>query len=226
VQQDADVAEMEGRLAEAKAGRERARKLFLRARDYGLRGLDERHPGLAARLRTARDLGPALAVTTAEDAALLYWTAAAWAMAISDGKGDMQLVSELPAPVAMMRRGLEVDEAFDRGAFHEFFVTYEGGRSAADGGGPQVARRHLERALALSGGKRLGVQVAWAETVLVQEQDRAAFEKTLRDVLAFDVDSAPDFRLANVLAQRRARALLGHTDDLFAWNGGPRENPT
>ncbi|HET8723774.1 MAG TPA: TRAP transporter TatT component family protein [Anaeromyxobacteraceae bacterium] len=226
VQQDADVAEMEGRTAEARAGRERARKLFLRARDYGLRALDERYPGIAARLRTARDLGPALAKVKAEDAPLLYWTAAAWAMAISDGKSDMQLVSELPAPVAMMRRGLELDEGFDRGAFHEFFVTYEGGRSVADGGGPEVARRHLERALALSGGKRLGVQVAWAETVLVQEQDRAAFEKALRDVLAFDVDSAPEFRLANVLAQRRARALLGHTDDLFAWNGGHRENPT
>jgi predicted anti-sigma-YlaC factor YlaD len=38
----------------------------------------------------------------------------------------------------------------------------------------------------------------------------------LRQVLAFDVDSAPRYRLANVLAQRRARALLGHVDDLFA----------
>ena len=38
----------------------------------------------------------------------------------------------------------------------------------------------------------------------------------LREVLAADVDAAPEFRLANVLAQRRARALLDHADDLFA----------
>jgi hypothetical protein len=35
-------------------------------------------------------------------------------------------------------------------------------------------------------------------------------------VLAFDVDSAPEFRLANLIAQRRARALLANVDDLFA----------
>jgi predicted anti-sigma-YlaC factor YlaD len=216
VQQDADIAEMEGRSAEARAGRERARKLFLRARDYGLRGLEVNHPGITAKLLSARDLDAALARVKAEDAPLLYWTAAAWAMAISDGKSDMQLVSQLPAPVAMMRRGLALDETFDGGAFHEFFVAYDGGRSAADGGGPAVARRHLERALELSGGNKLGVQVSWAETVLVQQQDRAAYEAELRRVLDFDVDSAPQYRLANLIAQRRARALLAHVDDLFA----------
>lgn len=215
VQQDADVAEMEGKVAAAREGRERARKLFLRARDYGLRALEEEYPGISAKLRSARDLGPALDRVKKEDADLLYWTAAAWAMAISDGKTDMQLVAELPAPVAMMRRGLALDPAFDQGAFDEFFVSYEGGRSVADGGGPAVARSHLERALAMSGGKKLGVRVSWAETVLVQQQDRAAFEAELRRVLEFDVDSAPGNRLANLIAQRRARALLAHTDDLF-----------
>jgi predicted anti-sigma-YlaC factor YlaD len=216
VDQDADLAELEGKTAEARAGHERARKLFLRARDYGLRGLEELYPGISARLRAARDLGPALARVKEKDADLLYWTAAAWALAISDGKSDMQLVSELPAPVAMMRRGLALDPTFEHGAFDEFFVTYEGGRKAADGGGPAVARAHLERAMALSGGKKLGVRVAWAETVLVQEQDRAAFEAELRRVIAFDADSAPEYRLANLIAQRRARALLAHLDDLFA----------
>jgi predicted anti-sigma-YlaC factor YlaD len=216
VQQDADIAEMEGRLAEARADRERARKLFLRARDYGLRGLDELYPGISYRLRAARDLGPALDRVKKRDVDLLYWTAAAWALAISDSKSDMQLVSELPAPVAMMRRGLALDESFGQGAFHEFFVTYEGGRSVADGGGLAVARKHFERALELSGGKKVGPRVSWAEAALVQQQDRAAFEAELREVLAFDVDSAPQFRLANLIAQRRARVLLARADDLFA----------
>jgi predicted anti-sigma-YlaC factor YlaD len=216
VQQDADVAEMEGRSAEARAGRERARKLFLRARGYGLRGLDVLYPGISTKLLGARGLDATLAQVRKEDADLLYWTAAAWALAIADSKSDMALVSQLPAPVAMMKRGLALDETFDKGAFHEFFVTYEGGRSVADGGGPEVARRHLDRALQLSEGKKLGVRVSWAETVLVQQQDRAAYEAELRRVLAFDVDSAPQYRLANLIAQRRARALLAHVDDLFA----------
>jgi len=216
VLQEADLAELSGRSAEAKAGRERARKLLLRARDYGLRGLEQKHPGLSARLKSAKDLEPALVEVKKEDVALLYWTAAAWALAISTAKGDMELVSELPAPVAMMRRGLELDESYDFGAFHEFFVTWDGSRTEADGGGPAKAKSHLDRALALSDGKKLGPLVSYAETVLVQTQNRAEFAKVLGQVLAADVNAAPQFRLANVLAQERARALLDHLDDLFA----------
>jgi predicted anti-sigma-YlaC factor YlaD len=216
VLQDAELAEMDGRSAEAKAGRDRARKLFLRARAYGLRGLEQKYPGLSARLLAARDLEEPLARVKKEDVPLLYWTGAAWALAISTGRSDMELVASLPAPVAMMRRGLALDETFDAGAFHEFFVTYDGGRSEAEGGGARRAREHLDRAQALSQGQKLGPLVAYAEAVLVLGQDRAEFERVLRQVLAFDVDTAPRYRLANVLAQRRARALLGHTDDLFA----------
>ena len=213
---DADGAEMDGKVAEAKAGRARAAKLFLRARDYGLRGLEQKYPGLPARLKAAAKLDAALAVVEKRDVGLLYWTAAAWALAISSAKGDMELVSELPAPVAMMRRGLELDETFDHGAFHEFFITWDGSRTEAEGGGARRAKEHLDRALALSDGQKLAPLVSYAETVLVQTQDRAEFQRTLERVLAADLDSAPRYRLANVLAQRRARALLDHVDDLFA----------
>ena len=215
VLQDADMDEMAGRSVEARAGHERAKKLFLRARDYGLRALELRYRGITARLLSARDLAPALALLEARDTPLLYWTAAAWALAISNGKSDMKLVSELPAPVAMMRRGMALDDSFDQGAFQEFFVTYEGGRSPADGGGAAVARAYLDRALQLSGGKKLGALVGYAESALVQQQNRTEFERVLRQVLAADVNAAPEFRLANILAQRRARALLDHADDLF-----------
>jgi predicted anti-sigma-YlaC factor YlaD len=216
VLQDADLDEMAGRSLQAKEGHERAKKLFLRARNYGLRALEGRYKGITKKLLSARDLEPALALLGPEDARLLYWTAAAWALAISNGKSDMGLVSELPAPVAMMRRGMALDYGFDHGAFQEFFVTYEGTRTPAEGGGAAVARAYLDRALQLSGGRKLGVQVSYAETVLVHQQNRQEFERVLRQVLAADVDAAPEFRLANVLAQRRARALLDHADDLFS----------
>lgn len=217
VQLDADAADLDGKLEQARAGRERARKLFLRARDYGLRGLEVRHEGLAAKLRAG---GPALrdalrAADEKDDVPLLYWTAAAWALAISNGKGDMALVAELPAPVAMMERALALDEAWDEGTLHEFFVTFDATRSAAEGGGADRARAHLDRALALSMNKKLGPRVSFAEGVLVQRQDRAEFTRVLEEVLRADPGEVPRHRLANVLAQRRARALLAHADDLF-----------
>jgi len=215
VQADAEQADLDGRLDAAQAARARARKLFLRARGYGLRGLDVRHAGLSGRLRAGPGLPGALGVARKDDVPLLYWTAAAWALAISDGKADMALVAELPVPVAMMERALALDEAYGDGAIHEFFITYDATRSAAEGGGADRARAHLERALALSMNKKLGPLVAWAEGVLVQRQDRLGFTRLLEEVLRADPEKEPRYRLANVLAQRRARALLAHADDLF-----------
>ena len=215
VQADADLADLEGRLDAARAGRERAKKLYLRARDYGLRGLEQRHDGLAARLRAGRDAGKALAEAGKEDVPLLYWTASAWALAVASGKGDMALVAELPIPVAMMERALALDEAWSDGAIHEFFVVYDATRSAAQGGGPERAKAHLDRALALSLNKKLGPCVSFAEGVLVARQDRAAFTRVLEEVVRADPGEVPRYRLANILAQRRARALLAHADDLF-----------
>jgi predicted anti-sigma-YlaC factor YlaD len=213
VQADADEAELGGRIAAARAGRDRARKLYLRARDYGLRGLEVRHRGIAAKLRSARDLDPALAGLGKDDLPLVYWTAASWALAIGVGKEDMGLVAELPVPGALMKRALAIDEAWDEGAIHEFFVSWEGAQ-----GGPDAAARartHLDRALALSNGRKLGVLVSYAESVSVPRQDRAEFTRLLTQVANADVEADRAHRLANILAQRRARLLLAHADDLF-----------
>ena len=215
VQSDADEAEAAGKMAAARASRDRARRLFLRARDYGLHGLEVRHKGISGRLEGARDLDPVVAQLNKDDVRLVYWTAASWALAIAAGKDDMALVAQLPAPGALMRRALTLDEAFDEGAIHEFFISWE----AAQGGGEEAFRRsreHFERALVLSGGRKLGPYIAYAEAVVVPRQDRAEFNRLLQHVLTYDVESDKAHRLANVLAQRRARFLLSRADDLFS----------
>jgi predicted anti-sigma-YlaC factor YlaD len=208
----ASDAELAGRSAEAAAGRERAKRLLLRAREYGLRGLEARHEGLREKLLGVRDAGKALAALEKKDVPLAYWTAAAWALAISAAKEDMALVAELPAPGALVTRALELDEAYEAGALHEFLVSYDAAR-----GDLAAARTHYERACALGMKKKLGPHVTLAEAVLVPGQDRDVFTKLLEEVVAFDVDAQDvrPWRLANVLAQRRARALLAHADDLF-----------
>lgn len=215
VASDADAADLGGKLAEAKALRERARHLFLRARDYGLRGLDERQEQLGRRLRAGRDVGQALAAAGQADVPYLYWTASAWVLAIVNGKGDMGLVAELPVPVAMMERALALDEAWGEGSLHEFFVSYRATQTAGEGGGAERVKAHLDRALALAVNKKLAPRVAYAEGLLVQAQDRAGFTAILEEVLKADPGETPRFRLANVLSQRRARLLLDHVDDLF-----------
>ena len=86
---------------------------------------------------------------------------------------------------------------------------------AAMGGSLERARRHFERAVELSGGARASSYVALAEGVAVAEQDRQAFESLLRQALEVDLDRDPSSRVANLIYQRKARALLERSDDLF-----------
>ena len=216
VQTDADIADLGGKLEEARAGRDRARRLYVRGREYGLRGLDVRRDQLGTSLRAGGDQAKAaLARAQKGDVKLLYWTASAWVLSIAANKADMAAIAELPTPIAMMERALALDEGWNDGSIHEFFVAYDATRSAAEGGGPDRAKAHLDRALALSMNKKLGPRVSWAEGVLVQRQQRDEFVRVLQEVLRADPGEVPRFRLGNLIAQKRAKALLAHVDDLF-----------
>ncbi len=209
LQAEADRIE-EDDLGGARALRARAHRLYLRGRGYALRGLEVRHDGFQAAL--ALDPEAALAEATDEDTAFLYWGGASWAGALSADKSDLELVAELPTAAALVARVLALDAAYDGGAAHEFFISYEGGRP---GGDAELARAHYAQALALSGGTRASVHLALAETVAVQQQDLAEFERLLDAALAVDPDAAPELRLVNTLARRRAEWLRAHIPDLF-----------
>jgi predicted anti-sigma-YlaC factor YlaD len=223
VQLEADQLEATD-YARASALRERARNLFLRARGYGLRGLEVDHPGIAEQLRA--DPGRAAARLRVRDMPVTYWTAAAWGSAINLGKDRPELMADIGAVKALMERGLALDEDWDQGAFHEAMIVIEA-LPPAMGGSPERARRHFERAVELSGGGRAAPFVTLATSVAVAAQDRAGFERLLRRALEVDTGRDPSQRLANTLLQARARALLGHVDELFleadtVTSGAPR----
>jgi predicted anti-sigma-YlaC factor YlaD len=214
VQAEADYVE-EKDLARATELRARARKLYSRALGYGLRGLEVRHPGFEAGLRDDALRERTLASATKADVPLLYWTGAAWGAAISLSKENAELTADQGLVAAIERRALALDEGFGQGAIHDFFIAFEGGRPAAAGGSAERAREHLDRAVALSWGKRAAPYVSFAESVSVGAQDRAGFEEMLEKALAVDPDAVPELRLANTVSQRRAAWLLARADELF-----------
>jgi predicted anti-sigma-YlaC factor YlaD len=221
VQQDADELEDKD-LAAAEEMRGRARRLFLRARNYGLRGLEVRHKGFEKALRA--DPKQAVRAARMKDVPLLYWTAVSWAGAISLSKDNPDLIAEMPVVEAMMDRALELNEAFDDGAIHGFLITYEMSRPGGTGDPAARSRQHFERALALSKGMQAGPMVSFAESVCVQKQDLKQFESLLHQALAINPDAKPEWRLANLVMQRRAKWLLSRTDQLFLRSGPAESN--
>jgi hypothetical protein len=191
----------------------RAKRLYARAEEYGFRGLEASCPGFRAFF--VKDKRQAVKLLEAEQVPLLYWTGMALAARISLSKDDMAAIGRLPEVEALMGRALELNEAYDSGAIHEFYVSYDAGRSESSGGSLQRAQEHYDRALVLSGNQKIAPLVNWAELVAVQAQDRELFNKLLAQATEFDAYAQPKFRLVNLLAQRRARFLMSQASELF-----------
>ena len=211
IQSEADYVEAQD-LEKATQMRARAKKLYLRAVGYGMRGLEVDLPGFSDRL--LKDPDAALAKATKAHVPLLYWTGAAWAAAFAVDVTDSDLSIRQSVIEKMMRRALALDESWEKGTLHDFFISWEAGHASA-GGSMDKAREHFERARTLAAGVRVSPFVSLAESVAITENDRKTFKAALDDALAIDVNKAPDQRLANVISQRRARWLLGRIDDLF-----------
>ncbi len=193
--------------------KKRAKNLYLRARDYALKGLELNHNGFNEALK--KDVQSAMAMTDKNDIELLYWCGAAQVAALTADKNDVSLMIDMQRGAAMVSRVLELDETFDSGAAHDFFISYDGGRSPAMGGSEQRAREHFVKAVELSGGKKAGPYISLATSVSVTNQNAAEWNDLLNKALAIDVDKDPASRLANIIYQKRAKWLLAHTSDYF-----------
>jgi predicted anti-sigma-YlaC factor YlaD len=199
-------------VAAAAVLRARAKRLFLRARDYGLRGMETSHPDFLVRLR--RNPVATLQAIGAEDTGLLFWTGVAWSSAAVMDSADLELIADLPLAAKLVERALELDEGYDCGGPHDYFIAYEMYRPGGEG--EAAARRHFERAVELCGGALAAPYVMLAEAVTIRRQQKTEFVQLLNRALAIDPDAHPDYGLANRITQRRARWLLDHVEDYFA----------
>ena len=192
---------------------QRARNLYLRARDYGLRGLETKHPSFPASLH--QNPKNAVRIMRRQDVPLLYWTAVAWGAAIALSKDHPDLVAEQPQVEALIDRAYELDPGYDHGVIEQFLISYESARQGAKGDFAARSKGHFDRAVSLSNGQLASPFVAYAESVCVQKQNRQEFESLLQQALAVDPDKQLEWRLSNLIMQRRARWLLSREDELF-----------
>jgi predicted anti-sigma-YlaC factor YlaD len=218
VQAPADQLPAE-RVDEQHEQRQRAKKLFLRGRDYVLGGLEIRHPGFRSALEKG-GADDALRLVRREDADYLYWAGAAWMAAFSADPFDFAQIVTIPRAIALLQQVENWEDAYGQGAVHEIFVSFYGAAPADLGGSEKKARNNYLRAVELSRGKRAGPHIALASTVAVNNQDAAEFRDLLAKALAVDVDADPPDRLVNIINQRKANWMLAHIGDFFLAEGG------
>ena len=193
--------------------RDQARRLYMRSRQYAVRALEADHPDFMARLRS--NPKSALAPVTPKDVPSLYWIGVSWAAAISLSKTDLDMVSELYLVEAVVNRALELNADYGNGALHEFFIAFDGSRPDAMGGSIARARDHFDRAVILTKGAKASPYVSLAENISVRLQDFGEFNTLINRALSIDLNAEPQYRLENILSQRRAKWLMAHREDLF-----------
>jgi len=217
---DSDILQAAASLYAAYAGvfvtdEARAARLADRALGYAGRGLcAARKAGCGLdRLSfdeiTARmdDFGP-------DDVPPLYTFAVAWLVYIRTHADDWTAIADLPKVEAVLERILALDEGYQRGSAHAFLGVLQTLRPPALGGEPEKARENFEKAIAISGGRDLGVKVEYARSYARLMYDRELHDRLLTEVLETDPHE-PGLTLMNTLAQRDAAELLASANDYF-----------
>jgi hypothetical protein len=218
VEDEKERAEFENDLERADRERARARAMYLDAKGFGLRLLRRLEPDFGTTLeRDPEALQRFLAAELSDPkaAAALFWTGYAWGSAIGVSRDDPVLLADLPLARVLVERSVELDESYYHAAGHVFLGVLHSSRSLSAGGDPELGRGHFEKALALTERKAFMVQLNYARHYAVQAQDRALFERLLREVVDAHADVPAALSLPNAVARRRAERLLGQVDRLI-----------
>ncbi len=218
IEDEMQQAELAGNLEQSDFHRARARSMYLKARDYGLRLLHLMNSDFPTELpRDPDELKRRLdeAFTDEEAAPALFWTGNAWGSAINVARDDPELIADLPFAKVLVTRSVELDEKYYHAAGHVFLGVANSSLGAAMGGHPEKGRQHFERALALTGRKAMLVQVNYAQAYAVQKQDKPLFEKLLHEVMDTPIPVGTTLALPNTIARRRAERLLAQADTLI-----------
>jgi len=222
---------------EADEGRKRAKKLYLRGRDYLLRALYLRHEDFQALLE-AGEYDDAMALLEEEDADTAYWAGMAWLGMASTDPFDMELTTTLDKAALLIYRSMELDET--NSGVHDVMIQLQLSlpssilvnmrrRSstitafmdeyyAAAGVGEDQEKRafyHYYRALALSDGTDPAPHLTMATAVSVKKQDVPGFRGYLDAALSIDPEANHDSRLMIIIYQNKARWLLENIEYFF-----------
>ncbi len=192
--------------------RDRAGRMYERARAYGLRALKETVPGA---VKDGALVLEGLKGARAKDVPVLYWNAASLGLAISISRDNPEMIARIPEVRALLDRALALDESWDGGNLLELDLILAGSQLSLSEEEMDRLGKLYEKVVTLSQGKRASVHVSYAEAVAVRRQDRKAFTEALGKALAISADQDPQTRLANLISQRRARWLLDRIDELI-----------
>lgn len=193
----------------------RASRLTRRARDYAYRAVCAAYsPACGWGDLHYDDFLASLAGLNSGHADAVYVYSFATLAYLRAHSSDMNTLAELPQAEALLRRYLEIAGDSATSAAHTYMGIMLTLRPESLGGKPEEARRHFEKAIAMTGGRDLGAKVEFAKGYA-----KLLYDEELHDRLVGEVLTASpyekDLTLMNVLAQEEALRLRVEASDYF-----------
>jgi hypothetical protein len=149
-----------------------------------------------------------------KDAASLFTFGLASIAYIKIHSNDWGAMAKLPRVEAALKRVQVLDKHYKAVQVEHYLAVLNTIRPPALGGDFEAGKAHYERALALSGGKDLSINVDYARYYARTLYDRDLHDQLLNEVMAAEPDQ-DGYTLFNTLAQREAQELLDAADEYF-----------
>ncbi len=193
----------------------RQQRLTTRAFNYGKQAIceyDDEYCGIVS--LHVKALKATLAEMDEDDVNVLFALGSAWAGWIKSHSSDFNAVADVPKIEIIMRRIVELDETYQNGSAHLYLGVLATLIPPTLGGKPEIGRMHFEKAMQLSNGENLMVQVTYAQQYARLLFDRELHDRLLQQVMQADA-TAEGLTLTNWLAKEQAQQLLDSADDYF-----------
>lgn len=194
---------------------QRADRLTQRALTYGQQSLCASNKSACGIQELGfQDFEKTLAKLDKKDVASLFTYALTSIAYIKVHSSDWGAMTKLPNVESTLKRVQALDPQYKAVQVEHFLAIINTIRPPALGGNFEAGKEHYERALALSNGKDLSIDVDYARFYARTLYDRELHDQLLKGVLSAEpVQSG--YTLFNTLAQREAQELLDTADDYF-----------
>jgi ribosomal protein S7 len=197
------------------ADKQRADRLTSRALSYGQQSLCASNKSACGIQNLSfREFESVLESLVKKDASSLFTFGLASIAYIKVHSEDWGAMTKLPRVESALKRVQVLDQDYKAVQVEHFLAVLNTIRPPALGGNFEMGKAHYERALELSGGKDLSINVDYARYYARTLYDRELHDRLLNDVMSAEPNQ-DGYTLFNTLAQREAQELLDAADEYF-----------
>ena len=189
-----------------------ASKLYIRGVDYGLKTLPKNKD--FTKSTKTKDLDVILHKYTIDEVPALFWTGYNWGLYVLQNLDKPESLINLAKVEMIMRRCLELDESYYFYSVDIFYGAYHAARPRMLGGNPEKGQKFFLNNIKMNENIIIG-KVYYAQYYAMQTYNEELFDQLIKEVLEFDLEQNPDYRLLNAIAQKKARILQENKSQYF-----------